>query len=245
MILVTTQPNDKPLLKELQYLLPDDIAAEPIECGDVQWVGNWTGGTNICLAGDRKRMNDFLSCVESGHHIQQIEDAKERGIDKLFVIWERDRPIKVGPDGFIQLRKGKNWVVRQPKLHISRVWAYIDELYWYLGIPVIETKSLKETARRIQRLYLMTQEPPEKHHTLDMVYTPPLAGFHLTRPSLTYRWARELDGVGPELAKTIESTLKTPLKLALATAWDLQQMNGIGKGKAMSIQSQISTGKGE
>jgi NAD-dependent DNA ligase len=85
----------------------------------------------------------------------------------------------------------------------------------------------------------MSQEPPETHHVLDMVYTPPLREFHMRRPSLVRRWARELDGIGVDLSKQVERRFPRPIDMTLASVQDWMEIPGVGKKKATSLVKDI------
>lgn len=243
MILVTTAKNDKPLVKQLG----DQATPAAIPYGDVFWYGVWSEGATVAVCGDRKRMHDFLNCVENGHHVQQIQDARQGGADFIFVVWERDKPMRANPlTGNVQLYYyKKGWYDRMPLLHINRVLAYKNELQYYQGVPVFETRSLRETTLQILSLYKMFLTPPEEHHALDVFYNPPppKEGLLWKRPSLVRRLAKEFDGVGWTRSKAFESRFKTPEELiwalATPTVESLTEIEGIGKVTAQSIISQL------
>jgi hypothetical protein len=89
MLLVTTAPNDDPLYKAL--LPMGDVARMPIPHGDVFWSGPWAGA-GVSWCGDRKKTGDLLGCIESGHHIQQVEDALQAGINNICTRCHRNHP---------------------------------------------------------------------------------------------------------------------------------------------------------
>lgn len=252
-IFVTDEPNDA----DLGPLIGPLARVVPMEYGDAAFFGKWEGGESISICGDRKKLNagykvrgvatgrsDMIQCIlETGRHIQQIQDAYEAGYKFQFLIVEgifRPNPST----GTLEVRSGNKWVVTTPQVEYSRVDDYFNQISYYLNIMVKFSASPKETARIILDLYRMFQKPPEDHHTLLRFHQPPESYAQLMeRPSMLRRIAKELPNVDWVRSKAIEDHFGTLQEFSrvLALTDDrekskiLRQVPGIGKVIADNI----------
>jgi len=236
-IFVTEAPNDRDVLELLGSL----AIAVPIPHGDFAFFGKWTGGADIRICGERKKLGDLIKCMEDGRHIQQVQDARAAGFDRVFLFLEVGAVREDRVSGLIQIRKGGRWVPSVPQTTGSRLRSYLNEIELYAGVHVRRTANATDTAQEIKSLYSLFRRPPEDHSSLNKFHTPPPPAVSLYgRPSLLRRVAKELPGVGWERSKAIEDFFPSVRGLAGATAKEWSEVSGIGKKTSARIVAAIN-----
>ena len=231
MIYVTKAPNDA----ELMPHFPKGLAQfYPVEYGDVCFVGAPVDGQGTLVTGERKKLGDMISCIESGRHINQIRRAYQAGWNRQFLIFQVDQPIREGVGGFLEIRYSKSWspyTGTGKEFHYNKLMDYLNEIYWLGGIQVITTHSTKQSVEAIVSVYRVLSKPPEGHRILDKFYSAPIPKVSLLGvPPLIERMAKELPGVGWERSKAIAARFVTVRRMARATEEEWLDVPMIGRG---------------
>lgn len=238
MIYLTESANDRGLLP----LFPPDMAMlAPIPYGDFNFFGVWRAGEPVTICGERKRLRDLINCIHNGRYLAQVQKARAAGFSFLFLIVEIDEHrYRIGDDGLMQVRKGKEWEDLRPEILYWRIDDYLNQVHHILGVQVKRSGGPQETVRQVTGLYRMFQKPPEEHGSLKTFWTIPEPVVDLwERPSLVRRVAKELPGIGWELSRRIEE--KFPTVDHLIRNIDLvEEVEGVGKKKADEILRAIS-----
>ena len=248
MILVASATND-PFNQDLLPFMQGMAIPTPLQYGDLNFWGVWTdwATTRVCI--ERKRLLDIVDCVlNSGRHMQQVQDAHTAGFDFIYIIIEGI--FRPGPTtGLIEVRQGKNWVpisqIRTkkgtiPDLEYTRLDNYLNQLDLYLNVRHKHSAGPAETARMVIDLYTLFQKPPEDHTSLRQFYTPPDAyASFLSRPSLIRKVISQFEGIGWVKAMEFEAQFPTVSDLLRAivdrNTKSLMEVEGIGKVLAERI----------
>lgn len=236
MIFVTESPNDRDLIPLLGPL----AVPVPIEFGDVNFFGYWTGWDGIRICGERKKLSDMLNSIQSGRHLNQIRMARESGFEFIFLILEAIiRPSR--EFGVLEERRGNGWISHN--VAYSLLDDYLNEIAWYGDIRVFRSTSPRETVQHIKSVYKAFRKPPEDHHMLQKFYVPPTPSVGLTRrPQLVSRMAKELPGVGWGRAKEVEKAFKSPTEMVMASEEEWEKIPGIGKGTVKKVMEALNGG---
>jgi ERCC4-type nuclease len=186
------------------------------------------------ICGDRKKILDFIACLEDGRHLNQIRSAHEAGYVHQFLILEGT--LREGLDDSIKLRKRD----RPTEITYSHVKAYLNQISRLMNVQVIRTRNLKETVREIHDLYLMYQSSPEDHDTLKKFYSAPLPSVTM-KPSLIRRMIKEAAYIGWERSLDVEKRFPTIQEMVNATEEDWQSIDGFGTVIAHSAVQELQT----
>lgn len=242
MIFLTTAANDRGLLPLFGGL----ATLASIPHGDFAWFGVWGTGEateSIKVCGDRKKLGDLISCIDSGRHIKQVQQAREAGFLFQFLVvegvWRR------GETGLVEVPRGNGkWYPYQPEITWRRVRAYLDEMDWYCGVRVRESRSARGTVELVVGLYHLFQKIAEDHQSLKAIYSAPAPTMSfLTPPSLTRRIAKELPGVGWTKAKVVEEAFSSPHAMVNAGVEEWMAVDGIGKVLSRRIVDALNGGE--
>jgi len=237
-IYLSEAPNEDELAKHIDDSI---LIRAPIPHGDVAWFGLWTGGSAIRVAGERKRVGDLIGSIESGRHLQQVQDTRAAGFDQIFLVVEGEyrRHTRTGQ---LQIPR-KTWVDHPSGVNFSRVEDYLSELTFYAHVPVFRTRTVRDTAYLICGLYRIFQRAPESHSSLKAFHTPPPPAISLKgRPGIVRRVAKEFQGIGWERAEVIERAYPTLDALFSTTVEALAKLDGIGPKTAQSILREVRGG---
>jgi len=244
MIFVTTAPNDADLLE----ILEDNAIGVPLPYGDATFQGVWDGGevVNVCI--ERKKLGDLATCIVStGRHLNQIRSAREAGFGFIVLVFEMDAwRFRIGENGYMETRVGKEWVEMMPRISYVRLDQYLNELGYFMGVLVKRSGGVWETARQILDLYQLFAVEPQKHGSLKKFYTPQVSVecvSLLAKPSLVRRVANQLPGVGWELSRGVEVRFRNVEEMAEGGVKDWMDVDGIGKVMAKRIVRVIRGGK--
>ena len=231
MIYITKAPNDA----EMMPHFPTGLAQfYDIAYGDACFVGAPVDGIGTLCSGERKKLGDMISCIESGRHIEQVRRAYQAGWNRQFLVFQLDQPIRKGVGGFLEVRRGKSWELYTAigrEFHYNKLMDYLNEIYWLGGVQVIITRSTKQSVEAIIGVYRILSKPPEAHRILDKFYSAPIPKVSMLGvPPLIERMAKELPGVGWERSKAIAARFVTVKRMVRATEEDWLDVPGIGRG---------------
>ncbi len=232
MIYLTRSPNDADLIP----LFGDTAIPVNNPYGDFGFFGYWYGGRLIRVIGDRKKVHDIAASVEDGRHLEQVQRARESGIEFVFMVIEGR--YREGMDGQIQIEVNRKWrdlqATRDNPLPYFRLVDYLNEIDWYGGVRVVRTESPMETVRAVQRLYHLFSKPPEAHTALHLFHTsnhPATMG----RPSLLRRVAKELPGIEWTRSETVDIHFQTVRRMVNASIPEWESLEGFGPVIARNV----------
>lgn len=218
------------------------VALREMESADIRFGGLAEEGQPITVGVERKRVRDALNSMRSGRFmgfqasrlvaacqdaVLLVEGAYRCGLDgELEIPIGRGQwgPCRLGPSVFTY-RELDNW---------------LNSIAILTPIRVIRSNSAAESCRLITDLWHWWSKPMEKHKSAFVFHRTSPTKVELTKPSFVRSVAKELDGVGWEKSKDIESRFKSVLEMTMADEREWQQVPGIGKTMAQRIVRQLA-----
>lgn len=222
MIYITSAANDNDLRKALS-----EAVEAPIAFGDVLIEGVSETGSKIWAVGERKRSVDLLKCISDGRLLKQVRDAYGVGWDRYFLVIESI--MRRNQEGNVEYRTGPHWAATT--MPWARFQAYLNALHYQMGVYVLWSTSVRNTAETIRGL----------HTFFSSVDHQSLKQFHAPTPSLIYnptlirRVANQLPGIGWERSLSVENHWSSVRRMINASAQEWQEIEGIGKGISNQI----------
>jgi ERCC4-type nuclease len=216
-------PNDQDMIKALGSI----AVPLPIDHGDATFSGVNSQGDPLLISIERKHIGDLAACITDGRYLAQSQKAKELGADVLILILECGETRANPDDGILEMKvwqpfvnsynqhkMREEWVPVRPTLAYSRFTAYLFELTYLLGVVVMRSSSVKETARIIEALYSWFQRTD--HQSLNTIYKRPPPTVEFVRPSLIRRIACELPGLGWDWSQVVSRRFRTVAEMVAA-----------------------------
>jgi ERCC4-type nuclease len=178
-----------------------------------------------------------------GHQLRGLTSSYRHVYLLVEGLWKADK------EGVLCRWVGGGWkpIEMGSRRYMAReLERYLNSMMVMGGVHLWRTASLEESGRWIGEIYSWWSKEWEKHKScmgLDsgMNGGGPV-GVPMRRPSLVWRVAKELDGVGWGKGRAIADTFGSVMDLALADEEELRRASGIGKKLARGIVKQI---KGE
>lgn len=256
MMLVTTAPNDEDLRVLLKKQLGGEVVFANIPHGDVNCFGVWENGGKCKLLFERKKLGDLISCIESGRYLDQWQRARgDGGWLRQYLFAEIERRYREGPRSkmveVIVRRNGRGkWEVRMPEMEWWRIEAFLMEVEEYLGVIVVRTRNVQETAKAMVRRHQLFQVEPERHNSLKKIFCrpevrngedgalTPLEMFQ--KPSTLIKVATQLHHIGWELSRSVEDRFGSIKKMANANVEEWIEIPKIGKKVAGDVVEEIN-----
>jgi ERCC4-type nuclease len=218
----------------------------PIPCGDVNFTGVGLKGEDTLIVVERKKPRDLAQCITDGRYLNQAQTAKTCGADVLVIIVEAVQLRSNPDDGLLEqlnwgislrtMKRCQVWEPVKPTITYSRFDQYLTELAHLAGVIVKRTADVHETVAVIKALWVNFQTPPDEHNSLHSVYTTPLPGTLLVKPSLVRRVAAELPGIGWAWSKAVLERFPTVRSMVDASVDDwagLAHENSDGKKRRL------------
>lgn len=239
MILVDTAIGSK----ELKSLIIGNgvkCDAVPLQFGDAAFEGNGDDGT-IGIGVERKRLHDMLNCIDDSRYSahQRVGMAKmyRKSILMLEGHWKarEDGILMEGFDG------GTKWTpckYRSQSVMYSKLYRYLLSIA-LSGVIITYTRDINHTAFNICEIFHYFQKQWRNHTSLlevQKLNIPALSG----KPTLTRRWASDLEGVGVKFSIEAERMFKTPINLAHSDETEWLRIPGIGVRTAQDIVKEIN-----
>lgn len=193
-------------IKEL-LSLGIDIRLQQIEVGDFLL-------SSRCAA-EFKSVLDFVDSLIDGRLLQQAKELKKQYGRPLFII-----------EGLEDIYSVRN-------VHPNAIRGMLAALTVDFGIPILQTKSAKETAALLAQIAKREQETEIRGVSL-----------HGDRKPMTLKEKQEylitaFPGIGPSLAKPLLKEFKTIKNLVNASEEELKKIQQIGDKKAKQIKEVI------
>ena len=214
--------------------------------GDCNSHGLWVAGEPIKWLDERKSLGDIVSCIETGRYLHQWQRARDAGWTNQYlyaeVVGQYQEDYKTG---FAKIKRGRKWVVLQPEIPANLIDSFLMEVEDYLGVRVIRTRSVKETARLIARRYILYRRPPESHQALHKIFTPAVVNKDLmdlfSTPSISRKALAQLPDIGWDRSKDIEEHFGSIKRWVNATEEEWMEIDGIGKKITKAAREAIRT----
>jgi ERCC4-type nuclease len=211
-----------------------------LEFGDFAFEGRGPLGT-VMVGIERKTLHDMLSCIEDARYAGHQRPGMKSMYDvSVLVVEGLARPHD--PDGFLMegFNGGVTWGYckhRSTRAMYSKLARYLISVR-LSGVYVEQARDPFHTAYTVHEWYQYFQRAWESHTSMlemQKIVLPSLTG----KPSLTRRWAKELDGIGVKGSEGAARMFKTPIALAEADELEWLRVPGIGVKTAQSIYREI------
>jgi len=244
MIYVDERTGSKELVAVIQSLgVP--VESTRLEYGDAMFEGNGPDGPTL-IGVERKTLGDMLQCVEdaryAAHQLPGMKMLYTKSYLCLEGLWcpgstnsDYANKLMVGYQG------GKSWGPFNPRSGRTPLYA---KLYRYLmsvalsGVTVTQSLNQWHTGYNICEMFAYYQKPWKSHTSLievQKVAIPTLMG----KPSLTRKWATDIDDIGVVMSLQAEEKFKTPIALANSEERDWLTLEGMGVPRARRIVRDI------
>jgi ERCC4-related helicase len=173
-------------------------------------VGDYQLSTRVGV--EYKKVPDFVDSIVDGRLLDQMKDLKQN-FERPIIIVEGDEDI-----------------YSQRKVHPNAIRGMLATITISYGIPVLQTKTSKETAALMAVIAKREQDPEFRE------FNP-----HGSRKPMTLKQQQEyivssLPGVGPTLAKPLLEKFGTIREFMNASVSELKDVDKIGEKKANEIQ---------
>ncbi len=163
-----------------------------------------------------KKVPDFVDSIIDGRLLEQIKNLKN-SFDRPMIIIE-------GAEDIYGLRK----------IAPNAIRGMLATIMISYGIPVIQTKTPKETASLMAVVAKREQDPDFRD------YNPHGSKKPLTTKELQEYIVSALPGVGPTLAKPLLKEFSSIKKIVNASEEELRKVDRIGEKKAKEIQKLLT-----
>ena len=249
MVYCSNLNNDADMIKALGSI----AVPLPIDHGDATFSGVNYQGDSLLISIERKHLGDLAACITDGRYLSQAQKAKELGADVLVLILECGETRANPDDGILEMKvwhpftnangqhkMREEWVPVRPVIMNTRFQDYLFELTYLLGIVVMRSRDVKETARIIEALYSWFQRT--EHGSLKQIYKQPPPVVSLVRPSLVKRIATELPGLGWDWGQAVSEKFKTVREMVDAKADDWANLElTSNKGRKHKLGTKTAT----
>lgn len=226
----------------IPYIKKYGVAVDKAELkwGDAAFEGNGPDGT-IMVGIERKRLHDMLSCIDDNHYsAEQKVGMKQMYAVSILMVeghWKPHDGNGLLMEGF---NSGMNFGYCAPRgrrIMYAKLRRYLFSVA-LAGVIVCYTRDPGHTAYDIVEWFHYFQKRWKDHTGLlepTKVNIPHLLG----KPSLTRRWAHDLEGVGVKYSLDAERLFKKPYALATADESEWLKIPGVGVKTAQSIVREI------
>lgn len=211
-----------------------------LEYGDAAFEGKGPDG-NIMVGVERKRLHDMLHCIDDAHYSarQKVGMRYMYAVSILMIegYWRPHSDNDLLMEGY---DKGLSWgycKYRSQRVMYAKLRRYLMSVA-LSGVIVCETKDPFDTAYNIVEWFHYFGKKWDDHTSLletMKLNIPSLSG----KPSLTRRWACDLEGIGVKHSIEAERMFKTPIALATADEMRWMSIDGVGAKTAQSIVKEI------
>lgn len=205
--------REKQLILELEKRnLP--IKIKQLALADIIVTGTDYNKEQISIAIERKTQTDFLNSIIDKRIISQLAEIKQHFSLPLLII--------EGPDNLYKLRN----------FHPNAIRGMLLSIALDLQIPIIQTRSLSDTAALLETLTKRLEKPRKPISLLSK------------RKPFTLKEQQEyliesLPGIGPLTAHSLLQHFKSISSIINASEKDLQKVDGVGKIRAKEIKKLI------
>ncbi len=172
-------------------------------------IGDYVLSSRVVV--EFKTVKDFVDSIIDGRLLEQLKAMKEKYPRPLLVI------------------EGIDDIYSQRNIHPNAIRGMLSTITISYGIPVLQTKTPKETAQLLAVIAKREQEVDTKDFTL-----------HTKKP-LSLKEQQEyviesIPSVGPQVARSLLDFFKTPRAVLNASEEDLKKVEGVGEKIAKGIR---------
>lgn len=214
------------------------VEKSALEYGDAAFEGMSPQGS-ILIGVERKRLHDMLNCIDDSRYTghQRIGMAQMYGVS-ILIIEGHWRPHDTG--GFLMegFSGGYTWGFcknKSQRVMYSKLYRYLVSVA-LSGVIITYSRDPFHTAFNIVELFHYFQK---RDHTALME----MQKFNIPtlnmKPTLTRKWANDLEGIGTKISALAERNFKSPLALANADESEWLRIPGVGVKTAQSIVREI------
>jgi ERCC4-type nuclease len=210
-----------------------------LEYGDLAFLGNGENkGEFLSVGIERKTLPDFISSFNTGRLTGHQLPGLLSTYDVIYLVIEGI--WRINPEsGYVEMaHRGSKWdlLTVDKKVYDGRtIFGVINTLMIRCNVKVWKTSNSKETVKFVQCLYHWWADKLLSEHASHLKPYLPVVDLKMCTPSLVYRVARELPGIGDLKAKQIVKKFKTVANLVMADVSDWEKIEGIGKTLANRI----------
>jgi ERCC4-type nuclease len=215
-----------------------------MEYGDAMFEGNGPGGV-VLIGIERKTLGDMLQCVEdaryASHQLPGMKMLYSKSYLSLEGLWAPGTTMEYSDKLMVGYRNGSSWGPFKQGNGRTPMYA---KLFRYLlsvglaGVTITQSLNLWHTAYNICEIFAYYQKPWKSHTSLQEVQKVSLPVM-FGKPSLTMRWASDIEDVGVIMAAQAEAKFKTPFALATSEEMDWLTLEGMGVPRARRIIREI------
>ncbi|MBW2972606.1 hypothetical protein KY359_06220, partial [Candidatus Woesearchaeota archaeon] len=173
-------------------------------------IGDYMLSPRVCI--EYKKVPDFVDSIIDGRLLEQIRNLKHH--------YDRPMIIIEGAEDMYALRK----------IAPNAIRGMLATIMVSYGIPVIQTKTPKETAALMAVVAKREQDPDSRE------FNPHGSKKPMTTHELQEYIVSALPGIGPTLAKPLLEKFGTVRAIVNASEDELQEIEKIGDKKAKEIQ---------
>lgn len=206
--------REKQLILELEKRnIP--IRVKQLALADIIITGTDYNGNQLSIAIERKTQTDFLNSIIDKRIITQLIEIKQNFQLPLLII--------EGQENFYRLRN----------FHPNSIRGMLLSIALDLQIPMIQTRSIADTAALIETLIKRLEKPKKPISLLSK------------RKPFTLKEQQEfliesLPGIGPSTSKNLLQHFKSISSIILASEKQLQEVQGVGKLRAKEIRNLLN-----
>lgn len=212
---------------------------ETLPYGDAAFEGNGPRG-KIAIGIERKQLSDVLNCVDdarfAGHQKIGLKQIYQFNILIVEGIWKPDNATGYLME-CISTLTWRPYRYRSQMVRYSKLFRYLLSVQ-LSSTPVIITRDIEHTAFNIVEVYHYFQKKWDEHTSMLEVQRISIPDMN-SKPTLTRRWATDLEGIGVKLSQDAERVFKRPIDLAQGDESDWLRIPGIGVAKAQAIVREI------
>lgn len=212
---------------------------ERLPFGDFAFEGKGPKGS-MAIGLERKTLHDMLNCIDDAHYSAKQRVGMLQLYQKSYLIMEG--LWKPHTDGFLMegFNGGSSWgycKYRSTRVMYSKLRRYLASVA-NSNIEIIYTRDIFQTAYDLCELWHYYQKDWIKHTS--MMETQKIAVPSLNfKPSLTQRWAVDLEGIGLQYSQEADRLFRKPIALAQADELAWMRIPGIGAKTARKIIKEI------
>ena len=235
----TKKKANQDLFQHLQRMhLPVEVTT--LNFGDAAVEVNGPEGP-LMVGIERKRLHDMLNCIDDARYSahQRIGMKEDFDISVLMLegFWKPHDPEGILMEGF---SGGISWGYARPRgqrVMYSKLYRYLISVA-LSGVIVTYSRDPFNTAYNIAEWHHYGQKSWHQHTSLKELQKIAIPTLN-RRPSLTRKWANDLNDIGTKLSELAERQFRSPLALAQADEREWLKIPGVGVKTAQSIVREI------
>jgi ERCC4-type nuclease len=212
----------------------------PLEFADFAFEGNGPQG-KIMVGIERKSLHDMLNCIDDSRYSSH-QKVGMKGMYSVSVLMVEGCWKPHEPDGWLMegFDGGKSWGLckyRSSRTLYTKLYNYLLSIQ-LSGVLVSYSRDLYQTAFNAVSIYQYFQKDWTSHTSMletQKLQIPDLR----VKPSLTRKWAAEIEYVGVKHSLHAEELFRSPINLANSEESDWLKLPRMGVKTARKIIREI------